>query len=130
MRSVVIVVAVATICTGAHNPVADGKIRLARAVTTAPTVTPAPTPSTPVTSTVTNCMMSCNSQAANCYPGCFVPTLSVTAAHILRKAGNVARHDPQRDGEYGLLVRLRFNPACVSYDLRTVIPFAIRERHI
>ena len=79
MRSVVILVAAATIYSGAHDPLADGKIRLAQAVTTAPTVTPPPAPSTPVTSTVTNCMMSCNSQAANCYPGCLVPTPPATA---------------------------------------------------
>ncbi len=79
MRSVVMLVAAATIYSGAHNSVADGKIRLPQAVTTPPTVTPTPTaPSTPVISTVTNCMMPCNWQAANCQAGCFIPTPPVT----------------------------------------------------
>ena len=90
MRSVVILVTAASIYSGAHNPVADEKLRLAQAVTRAPTVTPPPPPSTPVTSTVTNCMMSCNSQAANCYPGCLVPTPPVTALQPSGKLGTSA----------------------------------------
>jgi hypothetical protein len=96
MRGLVILVAAATIHSGAHHPVADGKIRLAQAVTTPPTVTAPPTrPSTPVTSTVTNCMMSCNSQAANCHAGCFVPapglaTPSPAGTVILNSTANTA----------------------------------------
>lgn len=73
MRSLVLLVAAATLCFGGPRALADGEIQLAQAVTTPPTVTPSPTPSTPVTSTVTNCMMSCNSVAANCQSSCLVP---------------------------------------------------------
>ena len=85
VRSFAILIAAATMYSGAHNPVADGKILLAQAVTTPPTVTPSPNPSTPVTSTVTNCMMSCNSQAANCHAGCVIPspTASACASSVL-----------------------------------------------
>ena len=38
--------------------------------------------------------------------------------------------DAERDGEHDMLYRLLFDPACMSYELRAAIAFAMSERNI
>jgi hypothetical protein len=117
MLGLAILVVAAAVCSSTPGALADGKIRLAQA-TTPNVATPFTGLSSPVTSTVTNCMMSCNS----------VGELPNELRRSGAAAGDAFRNrDFERDGEHVVLVRLLFEPTCMSDELRPAIAFAINK---